>query len=126
MKRFTSLLTVAALALALTAVAHAQGTGTSDSKSSGTTSAAQAPKAESGKSMHSHPATPKEPPVDLNAASREDLMKLPGIGDALADKIIAARPFKSKNELVTKKILTRAVYAKIRGHVIAKQEKPGK
>jgi DNA uptake protein ComE-like DNA-binding protein len=58
--------------------------------------------------------------VDLNTASREDLMKLPGISDALADKIIAARPFASKSELVSKSVLTKAEFAKISGKVMAK------
>jgi DNA uptake protein ComE-like DNA-binding protein len=58
--------------------------------------------------------------VDLNSAAKEDLTKLPGITDDIADKIIAARPFKSKSELTSKKILTKTEYNKVSASVTAK------
>lgn len=63
---------------------------------------------------------PKEK-TDLNSASPEDLQKLPGIGEALAKKIVENRPYKRKDELVQKKVIPGTTYDKIKDHVIAKQ-----
>ena len=71
--------------------------------------------------MHKHHMKAmKHEMVNLNAASKEDLVKLPGVSEELADKIIAARPFKTRSELLAKKIVTRAEYHKLRGWVSAK------
>ena len=59
--------------------------------------------------------------LDLNSASREDLIKLKGIGEARADAIIKGRPYKGKNELLDRKIVPESVYNDIKDQVIAKQ-----
>ena len=134
MKRFTTSLAVV-LALALPVVALAQQTGnsgstappaTNDNSSSmskdNSTTTAPATTAKSSSSHHKSSA-PKTPKMDLNTASKDDLMKVPGMTSDTADKIIAARPFKSKGELESKKIVTKAEYNKMSSHVVVHTEK---
>jgi DNA uptake protein ComE-like DNA-binding protein len=57
--------------------------------------------------------------VDINSASAADLAKVPGIDDATAQKIIGGRPYNSKRDLLTRKIVDQAGYDKIQGQIIA-------
>ncbi len=58
-------------------------------------------------------ATPHKPLLDLNKATIYDLEQLPGIGGAEAHKIIDNRPYRTKADLLSRKVLPAATYNQI-------------
>ena len=68
------------------------------------------------------PAGPQEQGglVDINAASAEELDKLPGVGPARA-KAIISHPYNGKDDLVHRKVIPQNVYDQIKDKIIARQ-----
>jgi DNA uptake protein ComE-like DNA-binding protein len=59
--------------------------------------------------------------VNINKASREDLLSLPGVTEREADRIIADRPFSYAHDLVKRHVLPESEYARISDRIIADQ-----
>jgi DNA uptake protein ComE-like DNA-binding protein len=57
--------------------------------------------------------------IDINKASREELLTLPGVSDREADRIIADRPFENAHDLVTRRVVSQSDYDRMRDRVIA-------
>lgn len=116
-----NILRIAALTTAL--LLHAGFSG-----AAGQTGTADAAKAKASAVAAPSKKAPAARPIDINSASRAELMKLPGITQADANKIIGERPYLSKAELVTRGIISVEAYHGLKAQIFARQKgtrKPG-
>ena len=63
----------------------------------------------------------RDKPLDLNTASKEQLLSLPGVTAAEADRVIAGRPYNESGEVVTRGIMPKTEYEKIADRVTVKK-----
>lgn len=55
--------------------------------------------------------------ININNASKTELMSLSGIGEVYSEKIISARPYKAIEELASKGVVPNATYEKIKENI---------
>ncbi|HUP96731.1 MAG TPA: helix-hairpin-helix domain-containing protein [Usitatibacter sp.] len=107
------------LAVAGSALAQKAETPKTDAKK---TEASAKPKAEAKKADAPKADAKKAELIDINTASEKELASLKGIGEVRAKAIVKGRPYKGKDELVSKKVVPQNVYDDIKDQVIAKQD----
>ena len=59
--------------------------------------------------------------IDINSASKDELLTLNGISTATADAILRGRPYVGKDELHRKNIIPQSVYEEIKDRIVARQ-----
>jgi DNA uptake protein ComE-like DNA-binding protein len=64
--------------------------------------------------------TDQHPVVDVNEASEHQLLELPGVSTQDAHKIIQARPYRDKHDLVSKGVISDDLYSRIEDRITAK------
>jgi DNA uptake protein ComE-like DNA-binding protein len=62
--------------------------------------------------------------LDINTAGIEALLRLPGMTPQLAEQIIRNRPYHKLDDLITRKVLGKKQFARIREFVMVSREAP--
>ena len=67
----------------------------------------------------SKPAPPPAAPVDINHATINELLKIPGMTPTWAGRIVRFRPYRTKRDLLDHGVLPGDVYDRIKDAIIA-------
>jgi DNA uptake protein ComE-like DNA-binding protein len=70
-----------------------------------------------------HAVPSPEQRLDINYASLEELLRIPGMTKTWAGRIVRYRPYRTKQALLDRGIVSAKVYARIKDYVIAHREK---
>jgi DNA uptake protein ComE-like DNA-binding protein len=68
-------------------------------------------------------APPPEMRIDINHATADELLKVPGMTPSWAGRIVRFRPYRAKTDLVEKGLVTSEFYDRIKDYVIAHRNK---
>lgn len=66
---------------------------------------------------------PPESRVDINHASIDELMKVPGMTRSWAGRIVRFRPYRAKSDLLDRGVVTSEVYERIKDYIVAHRNK---
>jgi DNA uptake protein ComE-like DNA-binding protein len=67
-------------------------------------------------------APPPEARIDINHATADELLKVPGMTPSWAGRIVRFRPYRTKQDLLEKGVVSSEVYDLIKDYVIAHQK----
>jgi DNA uptake protein ComE-like DNA-binding protein len=70
-----------------------------------------------------HAPPPPAMRVDINRATMEELLKLPGMTRSWAGRIVRFRPYRTKLDLLDRGIVNGEVYNRIKDDIVAHREK---
>jgi DNA uptake protein ComE-like DNA-binding protein len=71
----------------------------------------------------SHTVPPPEARTDINTATMDQLLRVPGMTRTWAARIIRFRPYRTKNDLIDRGVLTNEVYNRVKDYIIAHRTK---
>jgi len=77
----------------------------------------------SGARSTSAKALPPAARVDINHASAEELLKIPGMTPSWASRIVRFRPYRTKQDLLDHGVLPGEVYDRIKDYLIAHRDR---